>query len=150
MLEIKPNIGLSDIKFGVTKNTIVALLGVPKEKESLKEEGVDEVEIWHYSDLGYSLFFEHGQLPRLASIEVYHEDAILFGEKIFDLNEEEVIELLKKNNYSDLDAEDHEWGERRLSSDELNMDFYFQDGELVTINYGIYIDYNDTLGFSLN
>lgn len=150
MLVIKPEIGLGDLKFGSTKNAITAQIGIPKEKETLKEEGVEEVEIWHYPDFGYSLFFELGQLPRLTSIEVYHEDAVLFEEKIFTLNEEEIISLLKKNGYEELDVEDHEWGERRISSDELSMDFYFQEDELVTINFGIYLDFNDTLGFSLN
>jgi hypothetical protein len=150
MLEIKPNIGLSEIKFGASKNAIMTLLGPPKDTEFLKEENVNNVEIWHYPDLGFSLFFELIQLPQLGSIEVYHEDAVLFGEKIFNLNEDELIELLRKNNYFEIETENHEWGERRISSDELNMDFYFQDGELVTVNFGINIEFNDNLGFSLN
>ena len=150
MLHIKPEIGLGDLKFGSTKSAITALVGIPKDKEIIKEEDVEEVEVWHYPDYGYSLFFETGQLPRLTSIEVYHEDSELFNEKIFSLSEEEIIVLLKKNGYEELEIEDHEWGERRISCDELSMDFYFQENELVTINFGIYLDFNDTLGFSLN
>ncbi len=61
---------------------------------------------------------------------------ILWGHKIFELNEKQIIDLFKSKGISDFETELHEWGEKRLSFDEANIDFYFEKSKLCSINYG--------------
>ena len=42
----------------------------------------------------------------------------------------------KKKGVTNFETEVHEWGEKRLSFDELNIDFYFEKNSLSSINYG--------------
>ena len=44
--------------------------------------------------------------------------------------------LMVKNNYTEQDADEEDWGERRISFPEGNVDFYFDEGELVSIILG--------------
>jgi hypothetical protein len=60
----------------------------------------------------------------------------LWGQKIFDLKEKQIIELFKANGITKHESEQHEWGEKRISFDEANIDFYFEKNKLVSINYG--------------
>jgi len=44
--------------------------------------------------------------------------------------------LFKKKGVTNFETEVQEWGEKRLSFDELNIDFYFEKNILSSINYG--------------
>ncbi|MCE3278396.1 MAG: hypothetical protein K0S44_587 [Bacteroidetes bacterium] len=46
------------------------------------------------------------------------------------------IDLFKSQNYTLYETEVHEWGEKRLSFDDANIDFYFERDKLTSINYG--------------
>ena len=55
---------------------------------------------------------------------------------MFDLEERQLVELMVKNNYTEQDADEEDWGERRISFPEGNIDFYYDEGELVSIILG--------------
>jgi hypothetical protein len=82
-----------------------------------------------------TLFFEQ-ENPELACIDVNNDECSLFGQKAFDLDERQIVELMVKNNYTEQDVDDEDWGERRVSFPEGNIDFYFDEGELVSIIMG--------------
>ena len=50
------------------------------------------------------------------------------------------MDLLTNKGYKDIDTETHEWGEKRVSFDDAQVDFYFENGELISVNYGIFLD----------
>ena len=58
------------------------------------------------------------------------------GKKIFELNEKKIVQLMVQNNYFEQDAEDEAWGERRISFGEGNIDFFFENDELLAVVYG--------------
>ena len=91
--------------------------------------------VLRYTDLGLTLFFE-GENPTLACIDTANSDATLFGEQVFELNERKIVELMVRNNYAEQDADQEDWGERRISFPQANIDFYFDQGELVSIILG--------------
>jgi hypothetical protein len=134
--------GLEEIKFGMFHENVTGILGSPDEKDVENEEGIDS-EMWIYDDLQLTLFFEGNDEPELVCIETNHPDTTLFGQKIFELNENEIITMMQKSGGKELDVEDEAWGERRVSFDDAMIDFYFENGKLSTVNWSIDDDEED-------
>ncbi len=133
-LDIKIKQGLGDILFDTPIEDIVAVLGEAKEVETI--DNVDDMPttIMRYGD-DVSLFFE-GDNPTLTCIDIADEYCTLFGEEVFDMNEKEIVALMVSNNYFEQDADTEDWGERRISFPEGNIDFFFEDDELMSIIIG--------------
>jgi hypothetical protein len=62
---------------------------------------------------------------------------LLWGVKVFDLTEPELKVFFTHKGYKEMEVEDHDWGERRISFDDALIDFYFEGGKMISINYGI-------------
>lgn len=139
VLEIQLKQGLNGLQFRAGNEEAKAILGEPNEIEALEQETDDdpETELWYYDDLGLCLFFEADPDFELTSIEINNENALLFGAKIFDMNEDQVIDLMKANGFSEMYTEDEEWGEKLLSFDDALIDFYFEEGKLVSANWSL-------------
>ena len=132
---IKIKEGLGDIRFGMPVEKVVELLGNAEEVENM-ENAVDETTtILHYDNGDLTLFFE-GENPMLQCIDISSDESILFGEKVFERDEEDIVRLLVGNGYYEQDADDEAWGERRITFNEGNIDFFFDSGDLVAIVYG--------------
>lgn len=76
----------------------------------------------------------------LSCFETDNRETVLFGKKIFDMDEKQIIDLMKNEGLTQIDQEEEEWGEKRISFDEGLIDFYFQDGKLVTVNWGVFVN----------
>ena len=111
------------------------LLGEPTEIENIDNGMDEETLVLHYDELGLTLFFE-GEPRLLNCIDTDNEETILFGQKVYDMQEKEVAQLMVANNYFAEDIETESWGERRVSFSEANVDFFFEDDELVSIVFG--------------
>ena len=127
--------GLGKVRFGMPVEEVVALIGEADNVECMENAADETTTILHYEDASMTLFFE-GDNPVLECIDISCPDAELFGEKVFDLNEKEIVQLMVKNNYFEQDADTETWGERRISFGEGNIDFFFEDDELLAIVYG--------------
>ncbi|MGX8712199.1 MAG: hypothetical protein ACSW8I_00750 [bacterium] len=114
---------------------IVNLLGTADEVENIDNAADESTTVLRYNDLGLTLFCE-GDNPTLACIDVANEDSTLFGEQMFDMDERQVVALMVKNKYTEQDVDEEDWGERRVTFPEGNIDFYFDEGELVSIILG--------------
>jgi len=86
------------------------------------------------------VFFEGKNNHVLSCFETDNEETTLFGKKVFSMTEQEIIELMKEEGLTQIDTEEEEWGEKRVSFDEGLIDFYFQDGKLVTVNWGVFVN----------
>jgi hypothetical protein len=142
--EIKPLEGFGALEFGSTPKQIVAQLGEPDDKEEIKDEDMGDSMIYHYDDLELSLFFEVDEEPVLTQFESENRGITLFGKKLFVLNEAEIIKLMNDHDYEDIDSEmmeDEEYeNEKRVSFDDALIDFYFSEGELTAISWGMMMD----------
>ena len=140
-LEIRPLVGFGELKFGADQSDVENYLGEPQEIEDLPGE-VDEsdAEVWNYWNEGHTVFFEKDMENKCTCFETDNEEAILFGKNIFDLNEKQIIELMETNGYREIDTEDEEWGERRISYSDAVMDFYFEENQLISVSWGVMID----------
>ena len=134
--EIKPCIGLSDLLFGTTMTEIQKRIEKPEEVELLDDVDDCISTVWHYWKSGFSLFFDEQNNQLFCCIEIDNKEAILWEKKVFDLNEKQIVDLFKSKNITRFETELHEWGEKRLSFDDANIDFYFEKNKLSSINYG--------------
>ncbi|MFL5753529.1 MAG: hypothetical protein ACJ76F_08985 [Bacteroidia bacterium] len=138
-LEILPKIGLNSFKFGANSTDALKLFGDPEETENLKDEVLNANSlVYHYWEKGFSLFFNANSNLIFTCAEIDNPGSLLFGEKIFDLSEEEIVKLFEKNGYKMTETEDHEWGEKRVSFDDALIDLYFENDELSSINFGLF------------
>ena len=135
-LEIKPGIGLSNLLFGATMAEVEKALGKAEETEELDDIDDSRSTVWHYWEQGFSLFFDENKHRLFGCVEIDNEDCILWGQRIFSMTEKQIIELFKSRNYTQYETEVHEWGEKRLSFDDANIDFYFEKNRLSSVNYG--------------
>lgn len=134
-LEIRIKEGLGDIRFQMPVEEVVALLGNADEVENIDNAADEPTTVLHYNEMGITLFCE-GENPQLACIDIDNEECTLFGKKVFDMDERDIVKLMVANNYTEQDADEEDWGERRISFPEGNIDFYFDEGELVSIIQG--------------
>ena len=127
--------GIGELLFGMSVDDVKHLLGEPTEIENIDNGMDEETLVLHYDELGLTLFFE-GEPRLLNCIDTDNEETILFGQKVYDMQEKEVAQLMVANNYFAEDIETESWGERRVSFSEDNVDFFFEDDELVSIVFG--------------
>lgn len=134
-LEINIHKGLGDIKFDMPIDEVVAILGEADEVENIDNAADESTTLLRYTEIGLTLFFE-GENPILSCIDISCEDCTLWGNEIFELGEKEVCKLMIAHEFYEQDVEDEDWGERRVSFNEGNIDFYFEDDEMLSISYG--------------
>jgi hypothetical protein len=139
-LEIKPKIGFGELEFGDTTEKLTSFLGEAEEIEDIEDEDDFNTVILNYWSKGITVFFEGVEKSVIACFEIDNQEATLFGKRIFDLDEKEVIELMKENGFTEIDTEIEEEGEKRLSFDQALIDFFFEDDILAAINWGVLIN----------
>lgn len=128
--------GLGELKFGETMKRAIAIFGEADETEELFDELLNEKStVCHYWDKGFSLFFKDNADKTFTCAEVDFKDSILFGKKLFALNEKQIVDLFKENGFSLSETEQHAWGEKRVSFDDAFADLYFENGKLASINF---------------
>lgn len=135
--------GLGDLKFGLKREDVEALLGAPDEKESFsysEDEDEDLTENWHYDDLELSISFDEEDDYRLGTISVTSNRYLLKGFSPIGLSKEELQTKLAEHGTDDLEYED--WSSEEspahelLASDSLGINFWFDENELSEIQWG--------------
>lgn len=133
-LDINIKQGIGEITFGMPVEKVVELLGDPSQVETIDNAADETTTVLRYED-SLTLFFE-GDSPILSCIDITNEEATLFGKNIFDLGEKDIVRLMVDNNYLEQDVDNEEWGERRVTFNEGNIDFYLEDDELMSVIIG--------------
>ena len=137
-LEIQLMKGFSNFNFGQIVTDAEALFGLADEAQTLEDDILETSSyVMHYWSLGFSLFFDKNKGNAFSSVEVDNKETLMFKQKVFSMSEKALIELLKVNGYKLSDSETHSWGEKRLSFDDAGLDCYFENGKLVSINFGV-------------
>jgi len=133
-LEIIPNAGLNNIKFGAGMDEVVKILGEPDETEAFNDEELETI-ICTYWERGLNLFFEGENSLALVYIEVDNENALLYGQKIMGAQESKIISLMTEKGYKEWETDEEEWGEKRLSFNACAVDFFFENNNLVSVSF---------------
>jgi hypothetical protein len=145
LFEINLGTGLSSIGFGATKEEVEARLGKPEQIENVDEIIDQPTTVWHYKKNNISLFFDEKKTKKFVSVDIENKKSLLWGEKIFELSEDEIVIMFRGRGMYLFESEIQEWGEKRLSFDEGNIDFYFVEGEMTSINFGYITEGAQTL-----
>jgi hypothetical protein len=136
--EITPNKGYGDIKFGMDMDKLSQIVGEPEEIVSFDDEELSIV-VLHYWNMGFSVFMDGITRQVVAGIELDNLESKLFGQNFIGKSEKEIVELLKVNGHTKYEVENEDV-DKRYSYDEGMMDFFFVDGKLEYMNFGVLVD----------
>jgi hypothetical protein len=126
------------LAFGTSEKQAKALFGEPEETDTVIAPDDTSSTIWHYWAKGFTLFFDKDNGNLFCSVEVDRSvNLIIEGENLFENNEKELKLFFKELGFRDIDEENHEWGEKRISFDDAMIDLYFEKGMLVSVNFGV-------------
>jgi hypothetical protein len=132
--------GFDNLNFGATRAEFLDKFPKSTDFEILEEEGELKTEGVLIEDLMNTLYFEGDETEMLfTACDTGNKDALLFGEKIFTKTEKEIIDIMAKHNYTDYESEIEEWGEKNVSFIDAMADFYFSEGKLTSVSWGILI-----------
>lgn len=135
---IEPLKGYGDLAFEMTLDEVVEIIGKPDKQEEIEpvEDGDDShIIVLDYYNLDLSLYFEGNSVSRLYNFYTVNEKTTLYGAKIFDLNKDELIELMAKNGHKNY-VEDTDDGDC-VTFEDVNIDFYFDENELAEVFWGM-------------
>ena len=139
VLKIEIGIGLSEFKFGITRDTLKEAVGVPEEVEE-NDEGVDgegKIEVWHYDEYELSVEFIEGNDWRLSTIAINSEDCLLQAVPVIGKTMNEVINLIDVMDLGEYESEklnlDDEHDITLLSVFESGLNFWFEADVLTEI-----------------
>jgi len=138
--EIKPKDGFGELKFGDTMKQLIATVGEPEEIESIEDDDEFNTTILNYWETGVSVFFEGIEKSVISCFETDIPESTLYGQKVFDLNEKEILDLMKKEGFEVAETEEDKSGERRISYDDALIDFFFHEEGLVAVNWGVLVN----------
>ncbi|MCX2740562.1 hypothetical protein [Pontibacter anaerobius] len=141
--DIRLGKGLGKIKFGLTMDEVEELIGEPEEVEESDEEDEFEHQAWNYWEEGYSLYFDKEDDYRLSCIETANREVLIFGERVFEMSREQILQLFADHDIINPEEEEAETGETRISFEKEMIDLYFDEDQLIAVNFGVFI--NDDL-----
>lgn len=135
---ILPLKGLGNLSFGQTIKQITQQLGEADEMEQLEDPDFETLVLNYHPDK-LSLFFGGLGMSHLASIETQNKAAKLYGVEVFKLSKKEVVTLMAKNGFTEMES-DKEEGEERLTFEEAMLDCYFEKEKLIAVSWGVLLD----------
>ena len=138
---IEPLKGFGEIPFGMSLDDAVKVLGMPDYYEELNdmEETENRSIYYEYGSLDTNIYFEGITKSVAACFETENEKSLLYGNKVFDLNREQVIELMRENGFVELEEEDED-GEHRVSFEDAMIDFFFDGDVMTAVSWGVLVD----------
>ena len=133
--------GYGEIPFGMTLDEAVKTLGMPDFYEELSdmEETGNRSIFYEYDELETNIYFEGVTKSVVACFETENTEATLYGKPVFDLTKEEIIDLMKKQGFKELEEETED-EELRVSFEDAMVDFFFDEDELTAVSWGVLVD----------
>lgn len=148
-VNIIPGEGLGNLKFGMNREQVMALLGKPDAQEITYygEDESDKSDAWEYHPLRIDLSFEEAEDWRLTIISVSSEDYLFKGSSLIGLDLDELMEELSVLGVNDLEiedmsSEDHP-DQKLIACESLGVNFWLHQNILEEIQWGpLFIDDN--------
>ncbi|WP_027471691.1 hypothetical protein [Saccharicrinis fermentans] len=142
MKEILIGKGFDEIRFGMTREEVKAILGEPDEIDAYasSEEAEDNTEAYHYDELELSVSFDELDDWRLGSIAVSTSDAVLEGLKLVGNTDDDLLAKVSVLDLGEYDREDVSSPESPdhevISFYEASVNFWLENGAVTEIQYG--------------
>ena len=139
-MEIKLLKGIKDYEFGLSKDSFLERNAITGTFDIIEEEEENKTESLYCEKIGTTLFFEGEETNMLfTSCETENKDSLLFGYKVFNMSESEIIKIMIEHGFTDKEEDIEEWGEKRISFFDAMVDFNFDEGKLISVSWGILI-----------
>lgn len=152
-IDIQIGIGLSNIRFGMSKTELTSIAGEPDERDlyqAIDEEEDDDnymSESWHYDEDEFSVAFDEEDGWKVTTISTSNPNAILLGKKLIGKSINEVADFLvdKKLGEGEIEEQDEENSKLSvLSFIESSLNLWFTNGRLSEIQWGVLWKDEDT------
>ncbi len=141
---VVPHIGVGEIRFGMDRDGVRAILGDPAEVDA---ESVPDWESWSYPDLGLEITFDADEEYRCTYLQVSHADYQVGGTTMLGL---ERAALVKSTSGLDLgegvDSEE-DGGDESLEFPDVSLEIHFDAGRSVMLGWSAEIDETDEFRF---
>lgn len=139
-LDIVPKKGLGEVFFGDTSEKVITYLGQPEDVDNIEDvDGFNTVVLFYYEQ-GITIFFEGREKSVVACIETENPETVMYDKTIFNMTEEDLVALMGEKGYEVAEIEMETTGERRVSYDDAMIDFFFLDGDLIFVNWGVLVN----------
>ena len=143
---IEPGIGIGEIKFGLTEDELMSILGAPTRSEHC--EYIEGRGDWYkdliYEKINLGFTFDKEDNYRLGNINVAGFGYYLFGDDLFGESIDFVKKLCKKVTGKPLIYEDYTIDEgypyECLDCGELEMLFWFDCGKLSELQFSYFFE----------
>ncbi|MGL1934652.1 MAG: hypothetical protein OCD01_06510 [Fibrobacterales bacterium] len=149
--EIIPKVGLGDIRFGMDRDAVKAILGAPDECDifSYNEDDTDRSEGWFWFDLEISANFDEEDDWKLVSLSADSERFLLKGQKVIGIEKAALEALLATMDITDIDCEDHssedEPNHELVATDSVGLNFWLDEGIVTEVQWGPFINDDDSI-----
>lgn len=131
-MHVIPGIGIDELRFGMTRDVVRAIVGDPEERTVVDPGGGQQMEAWYYWSRGLSLHFDAEDDDRLGCIELDAEYAELNGRCLEGLTFEGLRSIFPELGL--------EWcGDEfePVTVDHWSLNFWIEDGVLYSVQWGV-------------
>lgn len=147
--EIVPGKGLGELKFGMSRDEVLSVLGKPDDVDTYDDDEIEDEgsESWHYDDLEISLSFDEEEDWVLTTIAVSNPSHTFMGHELIGLTKSELLAVLESLEINNLDIED--WSSEEvpnhllISSNDLQVNFWLEDEIVSEIQWGAFVEDDD-------
>lgn len=147
--EILPGKGLGELKFGMSRDEVLSVLGKPDDVDTYDDDEIEDEgsESWHYDDLEISLSFDEEEDWVLTTIAVSNPSHTFMGHELIGLTKSELLAVLESLEINNLDIED--WSSEEvpnhllISSNDLQVNFWLEDEIVSEIQWGAFVEEDD-------
>jgi len=146
-LEIKPKQGLGELEFGEIPENVTRLIGEPQSAEEISTDDDLKTTILTFEN-GITVFLEGLIEPVVSNLDIDNKEAVLFGKKVFEMDESAILALMAENGFTIIEKEEEEWGETRVTFEDALLDFYFVEGKVAAISWGVMVNDDGSISVS--
>lgn len=142
MKNIEIGIGIGELKFGMSPESVVKILGEPDEKnreEYSKEDPSFFSEEWHYDDLEMSMSFDMLEKMELSTISVSSSEFTIGGKALIGESRPIVEQAMKELEINSKWEEFKEVEENSdlLTNEDEGLSLWFENGVLREISWEV-------------
>jgi len=137
-MKITIGTGIDELKFGMKKSDIFALLKMPD--KTYKDDYGDRFLLYYDLDLVLKIEIDHNN--RLGLIEVQNPNVTLFGSEIIGKSQRDVLEFINQHLEETPEKDDFNSFES-FFYEENWLELQFELGKLKSICFGVLYDRND-------
>lgn len=140
--EIKLGIGIGELKFGISLEEVLKIMGEPDEKhrENFSDEDVDfYAEEWHYDELELSLSFDMLERLELSTISVSSISYLLNGQQLIGQSRADVEKAIATMDLSSdwEELKNIEDGGDLISNEDEGLSLWYEDNILTEIQWEV-------------